>query len=275
MVMKSFGSYKAFVADIDGTLTEKGENLQPHTREALIRLHDMGLEIGLATGRPLDHRITGRSAEWGLGFPFDFLIGMNGGELWDTYTDTVQREHMLGVQELKEICGFMLEMDVNGIIFAKGYDLVKATRSDPQLDDSIQRNHSTIVYVSPEELCVEPACKIEFHYDPAIEAAVEAAANAHPDPRWIAVRTFPGTIEFMDPRVNKRNALLQYCRHRGIELQDVIACGDMESDIEMMKGAGFGICLKNGSPAAREAADAVTDLPVNEDGLGIYLLSHM
>jgi hydroxymethylpyrimidine pyrophosphatase-like HAD family hydrolase len=131
------------------------------------------------------------------------------------------------------------------------------------------------VYVSPEELCVEPACKIEFHYDPAIEAAVEAAANAHPDPRWIAVRTFPGTIEFMDPRVNKRNALLQYCGHRGIELQDVIACGDMESDIEMMKGAGLGICLKNGSPAAREAADAVTDLPVNEDGLGIYLLSHM
>ena len=62
MVMKSFGSYKAFVADIDGTLTEKGENLQPHTREALIRLHDMGLEIGLATGRPLDHRITDRSA---------------------------------------------------------------------------------------------------------------------------------------------------------------------------------------------------------------------
>ena len=273
--MMDFRQYKAFVADIDGTLTEKGENLLPHTREALIRLHDMGLEIGLATGRPLDHRISDRAVEWKLGFSFAFLIGMNGGELWDTCTNTITREHMLDEAALKEICGFMLEADVNGIIFAEGYDHVKAIRNDPQLEDSIRRNHSTIEYVTADELCAVPACKIEFHYDDALESMVEQIAASHPDPRWVAVRTFPGTIEFMDPRVDKGNALRNYCRHRGIDPGEVIACGDMENDIGMMKAAGLGICLKNGSPSARAVADAVTDLPVQEDGLGIYLLNQM
>lgn len=275
MVMTDFRNYKAFVADIDGTLTVKGENLLPHTREALIHLHDMGLEIGLATGRPLDHRISDRAEEWELGFPFDFLIGMNGGELWDTYTNAITREHMLDEAALEEICGFMLEADVNGIIFAKGYDHVKATRSDPQLDDSIRRNHSTIEYVSPKELCAVPACKIEFHYDAAIEPEVVKLAHAHQDPRWVIMRTFPGTIEFMDPKVDKGLALQQYCRHRGIDPSEVIACGDMENDIGMMKAAGLGICLCNGAKTAQQAADVVTDLPVQEDGLGSYLLKQM
>ena len=266
------GNYKALIADIDGTLTKKGENVLPRTREALIRLHEAGLEIGLATGRPLDHRITDRADAWNLGFDFEVLIGMNGGELWDVHTGRIEREHMLEETTLREILSFMMEADVNAIIFAEGYDLVKATRSDPQLKDSIARNHSRVEFVAPEALCSAPACKLEFHYRSEIEEEILNIVEAHPDPRWRAVRTFPGTIEFMDPRVDKGNALKRYCMHKGISPQEVIACGDMENDIRMMEEAGLGICLANGSEAAKKAADAVTDFPVAEDGLGRFLL---
>ena len=265
--------YKAFIADIDGTLTGKGENILPRTREALIRLHEAGADIGLATGRPLDHRISGRAEAWNLGFSFDVLIGMNGGELWDKYTGRIEREHMLERETLRRILGFMLEADVNAQIFADGYDLVKALRNDPQLEGSIKRNHSTVQYVSPEELCEVPACKLEFHYEEAIEETVMRIVEAHPDPAWAAVRTFPGTVEFMDPRVNKGSALRKFCRHAGIAPEEVIACGDMENDIPMMEAAGLGICLLNGSAAARTAADEVTRYPVGEDGLGRHILS--
>jgi hydroxymethylpyrimidine pyrophosphatase-like HAD family hydrolase len=72
----------------------------------------------------------------------------------------------------------------------------------------------------------------------------------------------------MDPRVDKGSALRKYCTHAGITPAEVIACGDMENDIGMMKAAGLGVCLLNGSEAARSAADNVTDYPVAEDGLG-------
>ncbi|MBQ9329346.1 MAG: Cof-type HAD-IIB family hydrolase [Solobacterium sp.] len=268
-------NYKALIADIDGTLSPKGEPLLPNTKEALIRLHNDGVEIGLATGRPLDHRISDRAKEWGLGFSFDVLIGMNGGELWDRYTNQIERVHMLSTESLKDILGFMLEEDVNAQIFADGYDLVKALRNDDQLQNSVARNHSRIEYVIPEALYENPACKIEFHYDVELEERIFSLVEQNSDPRWHALRTFPGTIEFMDPHTDKGNAMAQYLKHSGISAEEVIACGDMENDIGMMKMAGLGICLVNGSKAAREAADIVTEYPVTEDGLGRTLLKHL
>ncbi|MBR0377442.1 MAG: HAD hydrolase family protein [Lachnospiraceae bacterium] len=70
-----------FAADIDGTLAEKGGDLMPKTRAAIQRLHNEGVMIGIASGRPLDfgHTIN-RSKDWRLGFDFDFAIGMNGSD---------------------------------------------------------------------------------------------------------------------------------------------------------------------------------------------------
>mgnify|MGYP002513958791 CR=1 FL=1 len=71
-----------FAADIDGTLVDKGKNMHEETRQALTRLHEKGVLIGVASGRPLDHRTVEKSREWNLPFGFDFAIGMNGGDLW-------------------------------------------------------------------------------------------------------------------------------------------------------------------------------------------------
>jgi Cof subfamily protein (haloacid dehalogenase superfamily) len=267
--------YKAVIADIDGTVTKKGETPMEATLQALIRCHEAGLDVGLATGRPLDHRIFGKAEEWNLGFPFDVLIGMNGGELWDRYTGKIEREYMLDEDSLRDILSFMMKLDVNAIIFADGYDYVKATRTDRQLESSIRRNRSRVEFVAPEELCTAPACKLEFHYDPSVEEELYRVISEHPDPRWSAVKTFPGTVEFMDPRVDKGSALRKYCMHAGIPAEAVIACGDMENDIGMMKEAGLGVCLQNGSEAARASADAVTEHPVWEDGLGRWFFKNL
>jgi HAD superfamily hydrolase (TIGR01484 family) len=72
----------AMVADIDGTLTMKGGELMPHTKAAIQRLHEEGVQFGIASGRPLDDRTKSKAEEWGLGFDFDMMIGMNGGDLW-------------------------------------------------------------------------------------------------------------------------------------------------------------------------------------------------
>ena len=63
---------QAFVADIDGTLVAKGEKLLDRTRNALERLHQEGVLVGIATGRPLDQRILDKAKEWNLSFEFDF-----------------------------------------------------------------------------------------------------------------------------------------------------------------------------------------------------------
>ena len=66
---------KLLICDIDGTLTVKGGQPGPKTFEALRRFHEEGVMIGLASGRPVDHRTIGKIKEWGYDFDPDIVIG--------------------------------------------------------------------------------------------------------------------------------------------------------------------------------------------------------
>ena len=48
----------------------------------------------------------------------------------------------------------------------------------------------------------------------------------------------------------------------------VVAIGDYNNDIEMLKAAGTGVAMGNGTPGAKAAADWVT-APIDDDGLAI------
>ena len=47
-------------------------------------------------------------------------------------------------------------------------------------------------------------------------------------------------------------------KHLGIPVQNSIALGDYNNDIEMLKAAGVGIAVENATDAAKAAADIVT-----------------
>ena len=76
------------IADIDGTLMSDDKKMGPLTKEMLQKLHDDGVLLGIASGRPCGDHLSSRASGWGFDFQFDILIGMNGGHLWDTIDDT-------------------------------------------------------------------------------------------------------------------------------------------------------------------------------------------
>ena len=265
---------KVFAADIDGTLVNKGKEMHPGTRDALIRLHREGVRIGVASGRPLDHRTIEKNKEWNLPFEFDFAIGMNGGDLYDRETGEYEHFYVLEPETVREILTFIAPLDVNAIVYENGYDLVRALRMDDFMRGSIARNHSIVEIGGIDELSSRPTGKIEVQYKPDIAEQVLSVVDAHPSDKWIAVRTYIGTVEFLDPHINKGMALEKYAQRYNIPMSETIAFGDMENDIELLQYAGWGVCLKNGSDATKAAADDITEYPVEEDGIGRYLQKH-
>ena len=99
-------------------------------------------------------------------------------------------------------------------------------------------------------------------------------ANAHKSDKYIFLKSFYGTLEYMKPGIDKGVALENICRELNIPLDKVVACGDMDNAIAMLEKAGTGICLLNGSEATKKAADHVTDEDVVHDGLGKYVLKN-
>ncbi|MBR3346152.1 MAG: HAD hydrolase family protein, partial [Solobacterium sp.] len=94
---------KAVCADVDGTLCLKGGQLNPMTRQAIEDLHTHGILFGLGTGRAINQRVFTMKEFWGLSFMFDFIIGMNGGQLWTSDEPTVKNQYLLSRESMKEI----------------------------------------------------------------------------------------------------------------------------------------------------------------------------
>jgi len=264
----------AMVADIDGTLTMKGGELMPLTKAAIQRLHKEGVQFGIASGRPLDDRTKSKAEEWGLGFDFDMMIGMNGGDLWTKAMKEIQHYYLLGTDAMKDIMSWLVKLDVNAISYINGYDEIWCLRMDPFMEDSIKRNHSHVEIVTPEKFCSVPTGKIEVHYKPEIEEQIKTEIASHHSDAWSDVKTFIGTVEFQDPRLNKGVALKEFAAAEHIDINEIIAFGDMDNDLGLLKEAGWGVCLANGCDACKAEADAVTEHTVFDDGVGHYLEDH-
>ncbi len=268
-----------FAADIDGTLAEKGGDLMPKTRAAIQRLHNEGVMIGIASGRPLDfgHTIN-RSKDWRLGFDFDFAIGMNGGDLWTKETNTIEHFYELSTDTMRSIVEFLMPIDCNVIVYEKAYELIRAKRMDDFLRMSQKRNHSYIEIGDLDFICEFPTGKIEVQAHPKYEPEILEAVAKNASPEWSTVVTFRDaehyTIEFQDPRVNKGLALEMYSKMKGIPLDEFIAFGDLDNDIALLEKAGWGVCLLNGSDKTKAVAQAVTEYDVRHDGVGHYLEDH-
>lgn len=72
--------------------------------------------------------------------------------------------------------------------------------------------------------------------------------------------------EVLPPGVHKGSGVLRMLSHLGVDPSEILACGDAENDVEMLRLAGVGAAMANGQPAALDAADVV--VPSNdEDGV--------
>lgn len=269
---------RIFAADIDGTLLTKGGQMMPKTREALQRLHREGVLIGPASGRPLDQSTLDKAKEWELGFEFDFAIGMNGGDLWTKETGEIEHFCQLQPEEIRQVLDFIWDMDINAICYQRAYEHIRAKRMDFFMQDSQKRNHSKVEIVDKESLSENPTGKIEVHMSSALENEMWERVHANQSPAWIAVKTFDlfdhVTIEFMSPDIHKGLALEKYAERMNVPIEEVIAFGDMQNDIGLLKSAGWGVCLENGADETKAVAQAVTEHPVTEDGVGRYLEEH-
>ena len=262
---------KAIVADIDGTLVNKGEDIMPITREALEELHQKGVLLGLATGRKITSGMFQRSKDWKLSFDFDVIIGMNGGQLWDKDHEEIEEYYLLSPEILREIIDKMEPLHINPMVY-EGEGIV-CLYYDQWIDASMKRNHMDVIIADGDKdrLCVAPNFNVLFRFDADRSEEVAAFAKTLDCDKYHAIMTSPGIIEFMDPRVNKGMALHKYSERNNIPMEEIMSFGDMENDKELLKEAGWGVCLSNGSDAAKAMADDVTEYPCTEDGMGRYL----
>lgn len=72
------------------------------------------------------------------------------------------------------------------------------------------------------------------------------------------VQSSPWYYELLPKGSDKGSGLRKLAEVLGIPLTNVIACGDNENDIEMIKTAGLGVAVENAVKSVKDAADCIT-----------------
>lgn len=258
------------VTDLDGTLLNSHKKVTPATRQMMKELKNRGILFGIASGRPVE---SGKILmhDWGLESDISFLIGMNGGTLYDVRQDTTQSWYLMDGETILDIIGHFKDLPVifQAMVGNHRYTSksTEETRAHARLYGEVEHETDLASWLPGRKVN-----KLIIMMEPETMEAVRERAAAFSDPAYTSMQTDPRLYEYMDPHINKGFGVKKACEHFGISLDHVVAFGDAENDKAMLEAVGTGVCMANGDPRTKAAADVVSPYSNDEDAAAIYVM---
>lgn len=265
--------YRMVAIDLDGTLLDDKKRISRYSMEVLRALRAINIEIVIATGRRYRYAKS-LFANWG--FPVTILCSggacaRNTGDDrkimsrcldTDLFHDVVStgREHslhpLLHVDKSGEECDFLIEFDREAPCY-RSY-IADGVREYRVVGDFLEYHWGDILlvcYMGGEK-------ELEIFRDRIME---KHGSRLHCQILTTLKRIGP-VLEIMNPLGTKWKTLADYARSLDIGPGKIVALGDDNNDIEIIKNSGLGIAMKNAAGSVKFAAGAVTLYSNNEDG---------
>ncbi|MGJ9424062.1 HAD family hydrolase [Aeromicrobium sp. CF3.5] len=241
--------------DVDGTLVDYDNVMTDPVRESVRALAAAGIEVVISTGRSVPGVLNAADKLDLEGY----AVASNGSvvmayrplEIVHQVTfDASEAVHRI-VERLPDALVAVEEMGV-------GYRVNKAFPSG--------EINGTMTVQSVAELVGEPVTRViirspEHDADDFHEIVADLGLG---DTNYYVGYT--AWLDLAPEGVSKASGLDVLCQRLGLEAADVLAVGDGNNDIEMLRWAGRGVAMGQGPDSVKAAADAVTG-PIDADGL--------
>ena len=98
--------------DLDGTFLNSKKKVTSLNKEAVSKLKQYGILFGIASGRPVE-TVRAMLKEWQIEDSVSFIMGMNGGVLYDLRQRTKEEYHLLDGEVVLDIIHFFEDLDVD------------------------------------------------------------------------------------------------------------------------------------------------------------------
>ena len=248
--------------DLDGTTLTSDKKLTPHTKKVLEACLAQGIQILPATGRV-------RS-----GIP-DYLTGIegiryvllsNGASVMDLSTGETLYQNCISWERVVEIYDILETYDTFYDVYALGkgwcearfYDHLEKFNIEKPIQELIKMSRTKVENLKAWTIEHQaPVEKINMFF--AREEDRQRAYRELNEIEDLAVTCSLGNnLEINHASCNKGDALMHLAEHLNIPFSQIMACGDGNNDMEMVKRAGLGVAMENGEEALKEIADFVT-----------------
>ncbi len=260
-------SVKVFFTDLDGTLLTDDKTISPVTYEVLERWTRNGNKLVLCSGRALDS-ISHVRKNLKLNFDNVYLIGCNGGEIYDCTSERILSRVTLPVDTVLEAFRLAKEHDIYLQTYSRSHILT--SKAGAELKYYRQIIHTPyLLSENISDLLKEEPCKclaIELEDPGKLERFRQTVAKRF-EKELTVLYSNPQYLELFPSNSGKGRGVRWLCSYLGIPLINSLAAGDEINDISMLEAAGLSIAMSNGRESVKKSADVITPADNNHDGL--------
>lgn len=273
--MNNKNDAKIFFFDLDGTLLNKEKKITPDTMSALEKWTAEGNKAVLCSGRAIDSVKYVKKA-LNLNFPGMYLIGYNGGEIYDCENDRLVSRIPLTLEQTALVMDTAKKQKIHCHTFS---DTHIVSPADNEELSYYKRVIHTPVIISENVLNVldKAPCKciaVEIH-DPRRLEDFRTVLESLVKEELTLLYSSDKYLEIFPSRSGKGTSVKILCEYLHIPLTNSFAAGDELNDISMLQIAGLSVAMSNARDEVKNAADIVTDTDNDHDGLAGILLRYI
>lgn len=260
---------KLLFLDLDGTLLNDEGIITEGNRKALEAALNRGHGVVIATGRPLSSAL-GKAASLGLNKPGCYVIAFNGAVIYDFGS----REQVFRCAISKDAVRRVFDRAKELNLHSQTYDAADVL-AEPWYNPEIIAGYCKgmgIRHRVEEDICAA------LTEDPAKMLAIEETDFTKLDRLQQFIETEmadalecfhsnPRFLEIVKAGMNKGKSVKMLCDLVGIDVANAVAAGDAANDLSMIRAAGVGIAMANGTDEVKAYADYVTRNDNNHDGI--------
>lgn len=248
---------KLIATDIDGTLLSPQRIITERSLRAIRAAREKGITVAIATGRFPENAYL-MLEDYGLRLP---IVGVNGARIVDEGLREIAN-HSMDPEAVRETIGVLMNLGSDFFIFGD-HAICTSTverkhHSELSRGDRL-REMGFRYYHGREEVAdfVQRHTVYKFFVCgnvplPVVREALSAVKGIDLTQSWV------DNIEIMPAGIDKGRGVRDMAEAMGLSMDQVMALGDQDNDIPMLKAAGWGVAMGNASEETKRAARFVT-----------------
>ncbi len=262
--------YKLIVLDVDGTMLNSNRELTKRTAQTLRKVQQMGIRVALASGRPT-YGILPLAHAIDLGVYDGYIISYNGAQVMEAKTGQIIFERRIDPQMVPYLEKKATKMGLT-MAYYDGNEVVSTDITNPHVVDESEMNGMTLRQDDVLSLSMDdwPAEVMLVSDDEEALTSLEQHMQRHLNGVMDTIHSNPYYLEIVGYQVGKSYAMSALVQKMGIGMDEVLAIGDGEADINMIQMAGTGVAMANATEGVRRCADFTT-LSNDQDGAALAI----
>lgn len=259
--------YKLIAIDIDGTLLNNSKKILDETKTDIINAYNKGVIICICTGRayPAAKRYID---ELNINIP---LVLFNGSCIRMSSDQELLLNKTIDCDVAKTV--FNIVNENNGTCCFWREDKVYFNKNDEYTEYYEQLSGVKPIVIDSIDNFTSNINKFLWFDTP--ENLQYIKNNILNSVKGIdCFKSQTRLLEIVPTNINKGESLKFLANYYGIQLENIIAVGDDENDISMIKVAGMGVAMENAKSIVKDVADYIT-LSNENNGVGDVIKKFM